>query len=393
MSDRLHYFRGETGCCGVSLPFALESVIDDWDRLRRAMIREVAAPFTRDEWAYLLTFLAPEQLRSPFLQTFGQPETSLTAPVRGLARPRGSTAVWLPGNVNLLGPLTLVLVSLTGNPVRMKIGSLGEDLVRPFLEFARARLGDGPVARYLAEQVRVDQFGRDDPRNREMSEQASVRIVFGTDEAVRAVDALPHRQDSVMIGFGNHQSQAWIEPACASDDLLSVLTKVFAIYGPAGCTSPRCVVLIDGTPDDLGRVRDRLASLWPKLLPRDVPANDASQNVMARQWAAALGWDAVTTHRNAAVLAIGRAGLPLAGGPMTLHLVAASLEDAIRQLPANIQTIGHALASPGAPRWLDVLSRTSVKRFVPLAQMHFFGPVWDGIGFWRQLFEEVEVRT
>jgi acyl-CoA reductase LuxC len=393
MSDRLHYFRCETGGCAVALPFALESIIDDWDRLRRAMIRELPAPFTRDEWAYLITFLAPEQLRLPFHQTFGQLETTANGPVRLLARPRGLVSIWLPGNVNLLGPLTLVLVSLTGNPVRMKIGSQGQDLVRPFLEFARARLGEVPLARYLAEDVRVEQFGRDDPRNREMSENASVRIVFGTDEAVQAVDALPHRPDCGLIGFGNHQSQAWIEPACVTDDLAAMLARVFAIYGPAGCTSPRSVVLIGGTVDDVRNLRKRLLDLWPKVLPRDVPGHVASQNVMARQWAAALGWDAVLTHRNGAVLAFAEPGRELVGGPMTLHLVTANVDDAIHHLPANIQTIGHALANASDPAWLEVLARTSVKRFVPLAQMHHFGAVWDGIGFWRQLFEEIEVRT
>jgi hypothetical protein len=392
MSDRLHYFRAESADCAVCLPFALDAIVADWDRLRRSMIRELPEPFTRDEWAYLLTFLAPEQLRLPFAQAFGQPVDAAATSVGWLARPRGPVSVWLPGNVNLLGPLTLVLVSLTGNPVRMKIGSQGQDLVRPFLDFARARLGDGPLAGYLGDKVRVDVFSREDPRNRDMSESASVRIVFGADEAVRAVDALPHRADSVMIGFGNHQSQAWIEPCCVTDDLLATLAKVFAIYGPAGCTSPRSVVVIGGTAAEARQLRDRLAGLWPKVLPRDVPAHVASQNIMGRQWAAALGWDALLTHRHAAVLALGAPGLPLGGGPMTLHIVAASVDDAVRHLPGNIQTIGHAVASPGDASWLQVLAGTPVKRFVPLGQMHYFGPVWDGIGFWRQLFEEVEVR-
>jgi Acyl-CoA reductase (LuxC) len=392
MSEQLHYFRCETGRCAVALPFALDAVVDDWDRLRRAMIRELPAPFSRDEWAYLLTFLAADQLRLPYRQTFGEPEATAGGPVRLLARPRGLVSVWLPGNVNLLGPLTLVLVSLTGNPVRMKVGSQGQDLVRPFLEFARARLGDGPLSHYLANRFHVEQFGRDDPGNREMSEQAAVRVVFGTDEAVAAVDALPHRPGAGLVGFGNHQSQAWVEPACVTDDLASILARVFAIYGPAGCTSPRSVVLIGGRAGDVRQFRDRLAALWPKVLPRDVPAHVASQNVMARQWAAALGWDAVLTHRNAAVLAMGSPGRELVGGPMTLHLLAASVEEAIQHLPANIQTIGHALVNAGDPSWLEALARTAVKRFVPLAQMHYFGPVWDGIGFWRQLFEEVEVR-
>jgi hypothetical protein len=392
MSDRLHFFRCETGRCAVSLPFSLDGVIDDWDRLRRAMIRELPPAFSRDEWAYLLSFLAPEQLRLPFQQAFGVADATTTGAVRLLARPRGLVSVWLPGNVNLLGPLTLILVSLTGNPLRMKVGARGQDLVRPFLDFARPRLGDGPLARYLAEQVHVEQFGRDDARNRDMSEQAHVRIVFGTDEAVKAVDALPHRGDSSLVGFGNHQSQAWIEPACVTDDVAMLLARVFAIYGPAGCTSPRIAVLIGGTTDDARDLRDRLLSLWPKVMPRDVIGHVASQNIMARQWAAALGWDAVLTRRHAAVLALGKTGQEIVGGPMTLHIEPASFDEAVQHLPANIQTIGHALVNAGDRSWMELLARTAIKRFVPLGQMHFFGPVWDGMGFWRQLFEEVEVR-
>jgi hypothetical protein len=286
----------------------------------------------------------------------------------------------------------LVLVSLSSNPLRIKIGAKGQDLVRPFLEFARAHLGDGPLLRYLTEQVVVDQFVREEARNREMSEQASVRIVFGTDEAVAGVDALPHRAGSTLIGFGDHQSQAWLEPARVTDELATLLARVFAIYGPAGCTSPRIALVIGGTTDDARSLRDRLLNLWPKVLPRDVTGHVASQNAMARQWAAATGWDAVLTPRNAAVLAIGNAGQDLVGGPMTLHIAAASVDQAVQQLPRNIQTIGHALRDASDAVWMNVLARTAIKRFVPLGQMHFFGPLWDGIGFWRQLFEEVEVR-
>jgi len=60
-------------------------------------------------------------------------------------------------------------------------------------------------------------------------------------------------------------------------------------------------------------------------------------------------------------------------------------------LPANIQTIGHVVKYPNDPKWLQMLERTHVLRWVPLGRMHHFGPVWDGQDFWRQLFTWVEV--
>ena len=57
-------------------------------------------------------------------------------------------------------------------------------------------------------------------------------------------------------------------------------------------------------------------------------------------------------------------------------------------LPRNIQTIGYAFANPADPAWLRVIAHTRIKRLVPIAAMHHFGPVWDGQAFWRECFEE-----
>jgi hypothetical protein len=112
-----------------------------------------------------------------------------------------------------------------------------------------------------------------------------------------------------------------------------------------------------------------------------------------RRFPAILGWSAELTERHGAVLAVGDASLPEIEGPSVLPFVALPLEQAIAQLPSNIQTIGHAVADPRDPRWLRMLASTPVKRFVPLALMHHFGPVWDGLRFWHMFFEEVEVAS
>jgi hypothetical protein len=391
MSDRLTFFDDGARRIAVALPFDLNAWIGEWSGLRSTMIRNCPDAFTRDEWAYLITFLDPESLRRVFESHFGKQVLDSNAQVAALLRPRGQIAIWLPNNVSLLGPLTLILASLSGNAVWLKAGSHSEDLAAAFLDFCRTALPPGPLTTYLQSQVRLDSFARDDPRIREMAASAAVRVVFGSDEAVAAIDALPHPAESIAFAFSDRRSEAWIEPSRVDDPTLENLAKVFAIYGQAGCTSPRRVVLIDGTLDDARHARDRMLALWRKAIPRDPPMHQASANIMTRQHAAILGWSAELTERHGAVLAIGDASLPAIEGPSVLPFVALLLDQAIEQLPSNIQTIGHAVADSRDKRWLRVLSRTRVKRFVPLARMHHFGPVWDGLRFWHMFFEEVEV--
>jgi hypothetical protein len=391
MSEVLHGFVSPAGRTAVFLPFPLRDLVAGWSGLRAPMIRERPPAFTRDEWAYLVEFLDPSNLRRPFEAAFGTETDGPGGATRGLARPRGPIAVWLPGNVSLLGPLTLVLLSLTGNVLRLKGSSHTEDLTGSFLEFARSHLPAGPLRGHLEECVVFAVFERGDPRNSEMASSSKMRIVFGSDGAAEEIHALPHPLDSIAFSFTNRESEAWVEREAIDDALGAALLKVFAIYGQAGCTSPRRVVILGGAPDDARALRDRLARLWSSVIRRETPPHLASANVMTRQWAAAIGWDAVTTGRNAAVLASGAEDLQPLESPMALGIVSTSLKRAVDALPPNVQTVGHAVAHPEDPGWLGAIAGTAVKRFVPIARMHDFGPVWDGHGFWRQAFEEIEV--
>ena len=112
---------------------------------------------------------------------------------------------------------------------------------------------------------------------------------------------------------------------------------------------------------------------------------------MARQWATAVGWDATLTTGNAAVIAAGTVDCEPVETLMTLMIQPATVDEAITQLPDNIQTVGHAIKDYHDPIWARRIAQTGIRRFVPLARMHHFGPVWDGWMFWRQMFEDVEL--
>lgn len=392
MSERIHFFQSKTARTALSLPFDLGEALDSLHGLRSIMARKQPPAFTRDEWAYLISFLDRGNLLAPFELSFGQYEKNDRGSADWLARPRGPVALWLPNNVSLLGPLTLILLSLTGNPIRTKGGSLAQDLAGDFLSYMIENIREGLFKDHLVKNVDLSVFDKADERNLKMTVESAVRIVFGSNEASESIDRLPHPVLSIGIPFVDRQSESWIEPETATDEILLSLIKIFAIYGQAGCTSPRRVVLFNATDSQVIQFRDRLSQLWGEAVPVLPEPHVASNNVMARQLAAALGWDAIVAPNHAAVLAIGTPELPTIHEPMTLSLVCATPEIAAANLASNIQTIGHSLRDPDDPKWLALLAKSAVKRFVPIGSMHHFGPVWDGYEFWRQTFEQVEIR-
>jgi hypothetical protein len=383
-------FRGTQGTVQIALPFELNSLLDGWSKVRSAMLKEVPEAFSRDEWAYLVAFLGKESLMLPFEQSFGSPESHAHA-VSLLARSRGPVGLWLPNNVSLLGPLMLIVVSLSGSPLRMKAGSRSEDLTGVFLDFARKHVGDSALSTYLRDHVRHEVFSSEDPRNREIAASSAVRIVFGADEAAAAIHALPHPLDSSGISFSDRRSEAWLEPERCDDANLRELIKVFAIYGQAGCTSPSRVVLLNADRATALSVRDRLLALWPTVIRRRTTMNIASDNVRSWQLARTAGWDSVLVPENRAVLSVGDYGLKTYPSLMEMRMIPASAAEARRALPENIQTIGHALRDPAS--WLLALEGTRVARFVPLATMHHFETVWDGQDFFAQLFSYTRVKA
>ena len=391
MSDRVAFFRGPAGTCAVALPFDLETRLAEWQTIRRALVATVPEPFSRDEWAYVVSSVDRDQLLSWFTTTFGERSDPSAETASRLHRPRGAVAVWLPNNVSLLGPILLIALSLLGQPVRLKLGSSADDLVQPFIRHVLGLLPDSTLRTWLAEDVETVRLERDDPGHARLTAESQVRVVFGSDEAARAVDALPHPLSSVGFPFVDRQSEAWIEPDAITDGLLITLARVFAIYGQAGCTSPRRVLLLGGTDLEAREFRDQLLVNWSRAVRVRVPAHTASENIMATQWATALGWDAVAAPEHAAVLAAGALDLPGFDAPFALRISPATIDEAVGRLPDNIQTIGHALTGKPDEPWLSRIAGTRIARFVPIGRMHHFSSTWDGYEFWRQCFEVVEI--
>jgi hypothetical protein len=378
------------------LPFALSTVIDAWEVIMKAMLQKLPDDFSRSEWAYLASFLQPTRLKSVFTRAFGHFDSQSSHQEHHLPgvvyKPRGHVSIWLPANVSLLGPLSIILVSISGNSLQLKGSPRGENLTESFLAFVKKHAPLGALRNYLHDQVKFEVFERDDARNRDMSSRSDVRIVFGSDTASAEISQLLHKPSALTFGFTARQSETWMAAGSYNDADIEMLVKVFSVYGQAGCTSPKRVVLINGQSDEIALLSLRIINSWNSLNgPRPEP-HLASSSIFASQMGAVKGWQSMIADDNRGCLLTGGPDLPLVDATPALHLVCASIDKAGETTPPNIQTIGYVCPPAKLAEWGPTLFKLPVKRLVPLSEMHHFGPIWDGFEFWRDLFEAVEVR-
>lgn len=374
MSEGFDTFEGPWGLTAVTSSPRPSEVIAAWSALRGAMVRQLPAEFTRDEWAYLVQFLHEPALLGFLEAGLGRFAGARSGGFSRVARGRRGVTLVLPNNVSLLGPLMLAVATLSAEQVNVKVGSRGDDVLRPFLDFARQH--GNPALQAVLSRVKAERLERESPVLGQWLEEADVRVAFGGDEAIRAVEQRAHRASSRFLGFGDMYSEAWLAGP-VSDETVDTLIKVFAIYGQAGCTSPRRVVLLDGSQAELAALNATLAARWPTVMKRQVPMHIASQNVMHAQWCRHAGVEVSLVPGHGAVLVQAGLRTPVPPGPMTLVLSRASLPEAVQALPGNVQTVGLAV---GARRdeVLASLGQTRARRVVPLGRMHHFAPVWDG---------------
>ena len=349
------------------------------------MIRELPEGFTRDEWAYLITFIDERALLAVYQSTFGQRIPSEENPKEEYWI-RDSVALWLPNNVSLLGPLVMILVSITGSTLRIKVGSRAENLCELFVNWALSKCSPGPLKTWLSEKLTLCTLSRGDKQLNELSLWANVKIAFGSDQGCKAIRDLPSQTNTKQFLFSNKQSRAWSTTDMLDDDTLRTVIKVFTIYGRSGCTSPQSLTLLNETKDSCHELARRLVKLWPTVVKNDVPMHIASNNVLSHQCSLLESWQATLVSRNKAVIAVGESHLPLPSGHLLLPITYSTLENAIETLPENIQTIGHKFNPKQRDRIAEATSETDIKRFVPISDMHHFEPVWDGMEFWKALF-------
>ena len=161
--------------------------------------------------------------------------------------PKGVVCHWVAGNVPLLGMFSWAVSALLGNMNVIRLSAKQDDFVSPLLTLL-AHLSE--AGRQLAEETVLVHFDRDNRvAHAHMSEAADVRIAWGGVEAIEAIRALPCHWECEDIVLGPRMSLAVIDPAVATNAMVTRLATDVVYFDQLACTSPQWI-FVKGHPGE-----------------------------------------------------------------------------------------------------------------------------------------------
>ena len=318
-----------------------------------------------------------------FVPSNGRPDRAYRA------FPQGMIVHWMAGNVPTLGFLSLIMGLLTKNGNIIKLAQGSDRLLSSLLEQMAEVEGNhergGAVLVRTVAVVRYDHTRTD--IGKVLSEQADVRIIWGGDEAVRIIKALPTKLETNDIVFPNRTSFIVIgSKAAAGDDLTKLARRValdVSVFEQKACASPHTIFLVTKRREALTRFAEALREALQdilKTIPKTPPSEkeiSALLNLRAQYDMFHDAWYSSGTEFTILADDLFQLGPPI--GNRTVYLRMVSNPERLAELiTPNVQSIGIEADTEEFERLTSLLGEHGVQRFTKPGSMTHFESPWDG---------------
>lgn len=180
---------------------------------------------------------------------------------------RGLVLHIAPSNVPVNFAFTLAFGMLAGNANIVRVPEAGHPQTE-ILNSAMARLFNEPEHAGIASMNRVLQYPRDDSITSTLSACASARVLWGGDQTIAHLRALPTSPRCVDIAFADRYSFAMIDAQAVIDQNDQGVQKLVEgffndvyLQDQNACSSPHLIIW-NGTPAKADQAKQRF---WPTL--------------------------------------------------------------------------------------------------------------------------------
>ncbi len=324
-------------------------------------------------------------------------------PATGMRVPAGLVIHITPANVDTMFVFSWALSFLVGNANVVRLTTRGGPMMEDLLECLNRVLADLPA---IGQANVFAAYGHDAAITAKLSAACDTRIIWGGDETVRRIRAIPLNPHASERAFASKRSLSVFGAAryLATDDegrssLAAKMAGDLAPFNQLACSSPHTLYWL-GTRDegvaagaDLG---ERLESAMAGKL-GEPDAGWAARRIQFAFGAAAEGCASSIVHHphTTAVHATGPSGSDtseLCGGGFLTHVAGVSLEEVGQGLRVDNQTISHfGLDATERDRLAEIAGLAGVDRLVPVGRALDFGPQWDGYDLWSDFSRVVVV--
>jgi hypothetical protein len=381
----------------------------DLYRLFDAFSAKLATPAFADfeGIAFLATWLKRKSLEAMVHASLGGRDGALDGFVvdgsRKLrAAPRGLVAQWIAGNIPTLAIFSFVLSALVKNVnlVRVPKESLG--VVRRMLAaLAETRVTDSAGNSFsgsdLLEGASFFYFpGEDRALHAALSLRADARVVWGGQETLATVLALPRHEHCEDIVFGPKFSLGVVDAAGRArvthggDDgtaLVRSLVRDVLLFDQAACSSPH-ILYVEGSIEDaraFGRAVGAELAKQTKRSPKRVIAEGTAAAILRLRtdYALAEERDVIASNTVDYTVLVDADGPILSEGVQSRTVfvrAVARLLDVVSIVTPQVQTVGLLVEDVELAATLaEGLAQKGVSRLVRFGLMNVYDQPWDGL--------------
>lgn len=378
-------------------PFAPES-LRFCAALSEALFSEAACRALSEAQA-LAFWLRPGELRR-LAERFAAMED-------GLLAPRGLVFHVPPANVGTMFAYSWVFALLTGNASVLRLptraGPAVEAVLGALLPLLAREEHEG-----IARAVWMLSYGHEEEINAALSARADLRVIWGGDETVRRLRALPSPPLSKDLAFPDRYSLCALKaqavlalPAPARRALAERFYNDTYWFEQQACSSPR-LVLWCGSASEAAEAGEAFFGSLDAVLAAKSEALPVSSAL--RKLSFAYGAVLDQPVRSYRAYGAGLTVMPLdglqrlsrrhCGAGLFYEAVLPRLEELAPFVRREDQTLTHfGFARPELESFARALRGRGLNRLVPVGEALNFGRYWDGYDLLREMTQRVHVQV
>jgi hypothetical protein len=312
------------------------------------------------------------------------------------AFPLGVVGHWPAGNIEVQPILSMTCALLGGNSCIVRVPSGLVEQIRWIMESLEQADGDG----ILLERIFLAHFAHSEIDQHEAVARAvDGAMIWGGEEAVRRVRALPFPHWARVVVFGPRLSVAVIDADSWTDQrerqswCRRIARDVWQFEQQA-CSSPQTLFLEGGDARDAAEFGEELKRAFEEEN-RAHPRTEIEPSLTSAICRARSSWllddvanRAIFPHSPDWTILLGKGvDIPEPTQGRTLSvLVTDDLTEVVSRFDGTVQTLGLAVKDAAKEELLaEAAGQHGVDRIVRLGQMHVFGSPWDGMDLVRPM--------
>ena len=311
-----------------------------------------------------------------------------------MAHPRGIITHWLAGNILNLGIISLVQGILTKNVNVMKIPANHGLILPVFMNLmsgikVKIRQGKYLHGKDILNTVLFVYCEKEDTESQiQLSLNSDVRIIWGGEDAVKNVLALPKKTGTEDIIFGPKYSFALIGKNSFDEKRLEELAYKLALdvsmFEQRACTSPHTIFIEKGSkisPIDWTKALVKGFEKVQKRMPKPrISADEAYSIVEIRSRTLLSGLVFSSEGTEWTVIYSDEPGLaePHYSRVISVRPIE-DIENILEYLDHSTQTLGLILDEKRKQEFARKAAARGIERITDIGQMHIYDYPWDGI--------------